>query len=90
MNQPTRCSNYIQVYFLPPRYRSTCFRHPHAHQFQQQPPVHRRNVVVAVLLAVVGPVMGMRMPETCSAVSKRQTINLYLNAASSWLIRLNA
>jgi len=62
-----------------------------AHQLlQQQPPVHRRNVVVAVLLAVVRPVMGITMPETCSAVSRRQTINLYLIAASSWLIRLNA
>jgi len=61
-----------------------------AYQLQQQPLFYRRNVVVAVLLAVVGPVgkpeaaaavdrllvMGIRMPETCYAVSKRQTINL--------------
>ena len=50
-----------------------------AYQLQQQPLVYRRNVVVAVLLAVVGPtgpeaaaaavdrllMMGIRMPETC-------------------------
>jgi len=39
-----------------------------AYQLQQQQPlVYRRNVVVAVVLAVVGPVvmMGVRMPETC-------------------------
>jgi hypothetical protein len=49
-----------------------------AYQLQQQPLVYRRNVVVAMLLAVVGPVgkpeaaavdrllmMGIRMPETC-------------------------
>jgi hypothetical protein len=45
-----------------------------AFQLQQQPLVYRRNVVVAVLLVVVGPVttaidrllmMGIRMPETC-------------------------
>jgi hypothetical protein len=66
-----------------------------AYQLQQQPLVYRKNVVVAVLLGVVGPVgprsyckpeaaasvdrllmMGIRMPETCRAVSKRQTINL--------------
>ena len=74
-----------------------------AYQLQQQPLVYRRNVMVAVLLAVVGPIvprptallpprsygkpqaapavdrllmMGIRMPETCWAVSKRQTINL--------------
>ena len=33
--------------------------------------------------------MGIRMPETCSAVFKRQSINLLLIAASSWLIQLN-
>jgi len=33
--------------------------------------------------------MGIRMPETCGAVFKRQTINLQLIAASSWLIHLN-
>jgi len=33
-----------------------------AYQMQQQPLVYRRNVVVAVLLAVVGPVMGNRFP----------------------------
>jgi len=33
--------------------------------------------------------MGIRMPETCWPVSKRQTINLSLIAASSWLIHLN-
>ena len=52
-----------------------------AYQLQQQPLVYRRNVVVAVLLVVVGPdhkllMMGKRMPETCSAVFKRQTINM--------------
>jgi len=68
-----------------------------AYQLQQQPLVYCRNVVVAVLLAVVGPdrpqptallsphsyskpeaaaavdrllMMGMMMPETCSAVSE--------------------
>ena len=73
-----------------------------AYQLQQQPLVYRRNVVVAMLLVVVGPalagptttnstaVMGIRMPETCWAVSRRQTINLYLIAASGWLIHLNA
>ena len=83
------------------RYHSTCFGHPYAHH---QEPIncsgslwfYRRNVVVAVLLAVVGPVgpprsygkpeaaaavdrllmMGIRMPETCRVVSKRQIINL--------------
>jgi hypothetical protein len=47
------------------------------------------NVVIAVLLVVVGPakleaaaavdrlmMMDIRMPETCGAVFKRQTINL--------------
>jgi len=87
-----------------------------AYQLQQKPLVYRRNVVVAVLLAVVGParprptalppprycgkpeaaaavdrllMMGMRMPESCWAVSKRQTINLQLIAASICLIHLN-
>jgi hypothetical protein len=41
-----------------------------AYQLQQQPLVYRKNVVVAVLLVVVGPVdrllmMGIKMPETC-------------------------
>jgi len=71
-----------------------------AYQLQQQPLVYRRNMMVAVLLAMVGPVvqldrprpmallpprsygkpeaaaaddrllmMGIRMPETCWAVS---------------------
>jgi hypothetical protein len=31
--------------------------------------------------------MGMRMPQTCSAVFKRQVINLR-NAASGWVINL--
>ena len=31
MNQPTRCSNYLQVYCLSFRYLSTCFGHPYAH-----------------------------------------------------------
>jgi hypothetical protein len=52
---------------------------------QYPPLVYRWNVVVAVLLVVVGPaatagdkllMMGMRMPETCRAVFKRQAINL--------------
>jgi hypothetical protein len=91
-----------------------------AYQLQQQPLVYSRNVVVAVLLVVVGPVaqpdrprptallqprsygkpeaaaavdrllmMGIRMPKTCWAVSRRQTINLLLIAASSWLIHWN-
>jgi hypothetical protein len=53
-----------------------------AYQLQQQLLVYRRNVVVAVLLVVVGPIvdrllmMGKRMPETCSAVFKQQAINL--------------
>jgi hypothetical protein len=53
--------------------------------------VYRRNVVVAVLLVVVGPaaptktnstavdrllMMGIRMPETRSAVFERHAINL--------------
>jgi hypothetical protein len=33
--------------------------------------------------------MDIRMPETCWAVFKRQTMNLQLIAASSWLIQLN-
>jgi hypothetical protein len=60
-------------------------------------------VVVAVLLVVLPPrsngkpdaatafdkllMMGMKMPETCSAVFKRQVINLI--DASGWLIYLN-
>jgi hypothetical protein len=41
-----------------------------AYKLQQYPLIYRRNVVVAVLLVVVGPVdrllmMGTRMPETC-------------------------
>jgi hypothetical protein len=58
-----------------------------AQQLQQQPLVYRWNVVVAVLLVVVGIpeaatavvgllMMGMRVPETCRAVFKRQVINL--------------
>ena len=53
-----------------------------AYQLQQQPLVYRRNVLVAVLLVI-------RTSETCWAVSKRQTINLYFIAASSWFIHLN-
>jgi len=76
-----------------------------AYQLQQQPLVYRRNVVVTLLpphsygkpeaaaaaAAAVDMIlmMGIRMPETCWAVSKRQTVNLYLIAASSWLIHLN-
>ena len=33
--------------------------------------------------------MGIRMPETCWTVFKRQALNLYLISASSWLIHLN-
>ena len=33
--------------------------------------------------------MGIRMPETCWAISKRQAVNLLLIAAYSWLIHLN-
>jgi hypothetical protein len=33
--------------------------------------------------------MGIRIPETCWAVFKRQAINLLLIAASNWLIHLN-
>jgi len=33
--------------------------------------------------------MGMKMPETCWAVSKRQAVNMLLIAASIWLIHLN-
>jgi len=33
--------------------------------------------------------MGIRMPETCRAVFKRQAINLLLIAAFGWLIHLN-
>jgi hypothetical protein len=33
--------------------------------------------------------MGIRMPETCWAVFEPQAINLYLIAASNWLIQLN-
>ena len=33
--------------------------------------------------------MGIRMPETCWAVSRRQTINLLLIVASIWFIHLN-
>jgi hypothetical protein len=72
-------------------FRASSCSSPRAHQLQQQQlPVHRRHVVVAVLLAVVGPVMGISKPETCWVVSRRQTINLYLIATSSRLIRLNA
>ena len=58
INQPDAANS--QVYYLSFKYSSTCFRHPHAHhqelqQLQQQPLVYRRNVVVAVLLAAVGP-----------------------------------
>ena len=35
-----------------------------AYQLQQQPLVYRRNVVVAVLLVVVGPVRSGRFPTT--------------------------
>jgi len=34
-------------------------------------------------------IMGIRMPETCCAVFKRQAINLLLITASRWLIHLN-
>jgi hypothetical protein len=33
--------------------------------------------------------MGIKMPETCGTVFKRQAINLKLIAPSSWLIQLN-
>jgi hypothetical protein len=63
-----------------------------AYKPQQQPVFYRWNVVIAVLLALVSPrsygkteadaavdrllMMGKKMPETCSAVFKRQAINL--------------
>jgi hypothetical protein len=31
MNQPTRCTNWLQVYCLSFKYRSICFGHPYAH-----------------------------------------------------------
>jgi len=31
MNQPTRCSNQLQVYCLSFNYSTTCFGHPYAH-----------------------------------------------------------
>jgi hypothetical protein len=72
-------------------FRATLCPSSRAYQLQQQPLVYRRNVVVAVLLAVIGPVgkseaaaaaidrllmTGIRMAKTCRAVSKRQTVNL--------------
>jgi hypothetical protein len=42
-----------------------------AYQLQQQPLVYRRNVVVAVLLVVVGPVgRSYRKPEAAAAVDR--------------------
>jgi len=88
MNQPTRCSNKVQVYCLSFRYRSTCFGHHYAHQ---QEPINCRPAQprpTALLpprsygkLEAAAAVdrllmMGIRMPETCWAVSKRQTLNL--------------
>jgi len=41
-----------------------------AYQLQQQPLVYRKNVVVAVLLAVVGPHSYVGKPEATAAVDR--------------------
>ena len=65
------------VYYLTFIYSSTCFGRPHAHHQELNDCssslwFYRWSVVVAVLLVVK---MGVRTPETCWVVHKRQVIN---------------
>ena len=65
-----------KVYYLSFKYSSTCFGHPHAHhqelpKLQQQPPVYRRNLVVAVLLMVVGPAGPTTIKSTATTKLRR-------------------
>ena len=73
-------------------YDSTCLGRPHAHHQELNSCssslwFYRWSVVVAVLSVVVGPVvgnrrvLGVRTPDTCWAVRKRQVINL----RNSWV-----
>jgi len=75
---------FFQFIILTFIYSSTCFGSPHAHH--QEPNncssslrFYLRIAVIAVLLFVFGPeheqqllMMGVRTPETCLAVNKRQ------------------
>ena len=53
------------------------------------PPRSYGKPVAAAAVYRLLMMMGIRMPETCWAVSKPQAINLLLIAASSWLSHLN-
>ena len=80
----------IKNYYLTFMYSWTCFERPHAHHPELNKCssnlwFYRWSVVVAVLLVVVGPA-GVRTPETCWAVHKRQVKKTWEIVASSWLI----
>jgi len=67
MYQPTRCSKLITgllfvVYIPLNMFRSSLCPSSGAYKLQQQPLVYRRNVVVAVLLVMVGPVVKPDQP----------------------------
>jgi hypothetical protein len=58
--------------------------HDQQHCYQHAPTVKPEAATAVVELLM----MGVRKPETCRAVHKRQVINLR-NCSSSWLIYLN-
>jgi hypothetical protein len=74
------------VFYLTFIYGSTCFGRSHAHHqdlnnCRRSLWFHLRSVVKAVLLVVV---MGVRTPETCWAVNKRQV--KYWKICCVWLV----
>ena len=71
-----------QPYWLSFKYSSTCFGHPHAHHQVDRPrpttllPPRSNSKPEAATAVDKLLMMGMRMPETCWAVFKRQALNL--------------
>ena len=88
INQPGAATS--QVYYLSFKYSSTCFGHPHAHHQKfnncsSRPARPRPTALLspssdgkpeAATAVVELLMMGMRIPETCWAVFKRQIVNL--------------
>ena len=78
---------FLKFFYLTFMCSSTYFGRPHAHHQELNNCssslwFYRWSVVVAALLVVAATavvellMMGVRTPETCSAVHKRQVINL--------------
>jgi len=94
INQPTRCNNfsslllviYVQLNMFRASSRPSLNQpdHDQQHYYHHAPKVKPEAATAVVELLT----MGVRMPETCWAVHKRQVITWEV-VASSWLIYLN-